>query len=65
MSAIINIQLKDQQEPVDLEKDNSSENEVITISQEAADLFREFLKKNQEYLKQSAGVFHTDNHSNW
>ena len=39
--------------------------ESLTISQDAAEAFKNFLAKNKEYLKQSAGVFHTDNHSNW
>ncbi len=38
---------------------------TITISKTAAAAFKDFLKKNKEYLQQSAGVFHTDNHSNW
>lgn len=37
----------------------------LTISRAAAEAFKNFLAKNKEYLKQSAGVFHTDNHSNW
>ena len=37
----------------------------IYISKEASEAFRDFLKKNQNYLASSAGVFHTDNHSNW
>ena len=39
--------------------------ETTTISKTAAEAFKNFLKKNKEYLQQSAGVFHTDNHSNW
>lgn len=37
----------------------------IVISQEAAEAFKKFLEENKDYLKNSAGVFHTDNHSNW
>ena len=37
----------------------------MTISKDAADAFKDFLKRNKEYLQQSPGVFHTDNHSNW
>lgn len=44
-------------------QENTSES--LTISQAAAEAFKNFLAKNKEYLKQSAGVFHTDNHSNW
>ena len=37
----------------------------VTISKQDVAAFQKFLKKNEEYLKNSAGVFHTDNHGNW
>ena len=39
--------------------------ECLRISRDAAEAFKNFLAKNKEYLKQSAGVFHHDSHSNW
>ena len=51
--------------PIDAAKIDKPVMSPMTISKTAAEAFKNFLKKNKEYLQQSAGVFHTDNHSNW
>ena len=50
-----------------MNKQQNSQNDIgeIVIEQSSVDDFLKYLSENEKYLSNSAGVFHTDNHSNW
>ena len=47
------------------QQDSHNGIDEIVIEQSSVDDFLKYLSENENYLSNSAGVFHTDNHGTW